>query len=298
MMEIALINGEVKLTTAGEIRGTRDQVPSGLTLAWNDEFTAYSIVDPGAVSEGEEKWIPYWYGWAVRHLAGNNDESARYADFELPDSPSTVNQLLTTEGTYTATYGNFMHDFTPSGTMLGRSYKIPASLVSSFYGFPYLSWMISTERTHNMGYGYWEVKFRQVNVFGGCHLSIWLLADDLTYPPEIDILEIIGSEPHRWYTNQIYFDGESNVSTFQEQANIDPDAWHVLGFQRTATEMKWFMDGDLVRTSANLISPTDKPLYFLMECEIGGDFEGDPAVDAPWPAVYEIEYVRIYQPEA
>lgn len=264
--------------------------PPGYTLSWFDEMNAYSISDPGAVSEGDHEWVPYWFGWGVRHLAGNNDESARYADFEIPNSASTVNQLLTAEGTYTATYGNFMHDFTPSGTMLGRSYKTPATLVTSFYGFPYISWMISTERTNNIGYGYWEVRFRQVNTFAGVHLSVWLLADDLSYPPEIDILEIIGNEPHRWYTNQI----TSGGSTFQEQANIDPTAWHILGFERTATQMKWYMDGAVVRTSANLISPPDKALYFLMECEIGGDWEGDPAVDAPWPAVIEVDYVRIY----
>jgi beta-glucanase (GH16 family) len=141
------------------------------------------------------------------------------------------------------------------------------------------------------------VRLRPKNVSTGHHWALWLIPDDNSWPPEIDMLEIVGSNPENpsdakyFFFNSILSDPNSDEIT-----RVTPprgrDAWYTIGFLWDENDMRWFLDGEEVRQRPSL--ELDKALYFLISPEIGGHWVGAPTGGTTWPMEMELDYVRIY----
>jgi hypothetical protein len=268
-------------------------IPEGYGLVFEDNFDQLTLADdvrPAALGDGAQTgvWQSYFAGWNVRHLEGNNDQALKAdAHFRGRGGESLGER------------GILLHEVTADGALKLFGRETPDDIKSQFE-FPYVAGMISGEKLHARNQGYWEVRFRPTNISTGHHLAFWLIPSDHSWPPEIDMLEVIGSNPNNpsdadyFFFNSILSDPNNDEIT----RIIPPrgrDAWYTIGFLWDEKDMRWFLDGEEVRRRPSLQS--EKELYFLVSPEIGGHWVGSPTGGTKWPMEAEIDYIRIYAKE-
>jgi beta-glucanase (GH16 family) len=260
------------LSAAGEAVA-QSSVPEGYQLTFSEEFTGLSL-DPACSGNGT--WATYWCKWKARNLSGNNDQALK-AD---PAFRGSGGPTLSEHGllTHERTTGNSLKLF-------GRI--IPTTTRSQFYSFSYVAGMISGERSHAQTYGYWEIRARFTNTSKGHHWAMWLIPQDGRWPAEIDIVEVVGENPNRFYMNS-HGDG-SPLTWFSPD---DPRGWHTWGFLWTPDDLVWYVDDVERKRIRNFI---DKPMYWLLSPEIGGNWAGSPDGSTVWPMEAEVDYVRVYE---
>jgi Glycosyl hydrolases family 16 len=184
-------------------------------------------------------------------VSGNNDQALK-AD---PSFRGTGVPTLAERGLLT-------HERTVGNTLKLYGRVIPIANRSQYYSFPYVGGMISTERTHAQTYGYWEVRARLTNTSKGHHWAMWLIPQDGSWPPEIDMVEVVGKNPNAFYMNA-HGTGKDELARFSPN---DPFGWHTWGFLWTQNDLVWYVDGVERKRISNYIN---KPMYWLMSPEIG-----------------------------
>ena len=247
-------SGSGSTSSGGSTSGKSQYIPAGYNLTWSDEFDTLSLDS----CQGNAKWGDHFCGWGVRHLQGNNDEGYK-------------------------TSGNGLH--------------VVNNGILSLYGknqggggFRYTAGMISNQETHSQLYGYYEIRAQHPNISKGHHIAYWLVPSDNSWPPEIDILEIVddnGNSEGKWHYNT-----HGGGPGFAWDDPGHGTGWRTLGFEWTPSEMNWYVDGKKVHGGANYVN---KPMYLMISPEIGGDWPGDPDGSTQWPMQVDIDYVRIYQ---
>jgi len=245
-------------------------VPDGYVRVWNDEFNLLSLDREG---DGGENWTPWFAGWNARALDGNSDKAWKCDK----DYMGGGNDPL----------GITLHRAS-NGSLKLYGYETPANKLDNTYGYGYVGGMISGQRSHSQTYGYWECRMK-VNLSQGHHWAMWLLPVDDTWPPEIDMVEVIGKE-----TNTVYMNAHGSPQN-PPLTTISPiDTWnyHVFGFEWTPTTMRYYLDGVLRKEIPNFVN---KPMYWLMTPEIASNWPGLPDNTTTWPTTCEIDYVRIYK---
>jgi beta-glucanase (GH16 family) len=246
----------------------------GKTLVFSDEFTALSL-DPQANKSG--RWATYWVRWGVRNLSGNNDEALK-ADGSYTGSggPSLSQHKLTT------------HQKTNENTLKLFGRIIPETVRPQFWGFPYVAGMISSELSHAQTYGYWEIRARLLTTSQGHHWAIWLLPQDGGWPPEVDILEVVGLDPKKLHMN-VHGSPADQLSWY---ITDKPTSWHTYGFLWDQAQMVWYIDGVERKRHDNFVN---EPMYVIVSPEIGNNWAGDPGPSTKWPMEAEIDYVKVYR---
>lgn len=251
-------------------------VPAGYQLAWNDEFNSLSLDLEG---DGGENWGTFFNGWNVLSLAGNGD------------------QCMKADPSYTGTGGPPLGIETHrvrNGVLSLYGHPIPDSRRGQFWNYQAACGMISGQNSHAQTYGYWEARMRIPTVSTGHHWAIWLLPENNTWPPEVDILEVVGLDPSKFH-----FTGHYNNASGNKQADLAyrqapgaADDWYTLGLEWTRDSVVWYLDGVEVHRMRNFIGSA--PNYFLISPEIGGNWPGPTNGSTRWPMSMEIDYVRIY----
>lgn len=258
-----------------------------LTPAFDEEFArAPSFYDPLTAPHGKWK-TNYWFGvqqaaaakgWEPRTLVPNG-EMQYYGDPALGMSP-----------------------FAWSGgvlTIAARPNPWIANPVTN--KLPYLSGLITTEKSFALTYGYFEARIAFPSG-KGIWPAFWLLpvpklvkgAPQSPGTSELDIFESIG-EPGKLYFT--YFPTLPNNRKAGNgkalETGRDLNAFHTYGALVTPQYLAWYFDGEEVRRVPN--KDFHQPLYMLLNLAIGGTWPGKPAADMHWPAEMRIDWVRAYR---
>ena len=162
-------------------------------------------------------------------------------------------------------------------------------------GMPYTSGMATTFGNFSQKFGWFEIRAK-MPAGKGMWPAFWLLpADGKKWPPEIDILEILGHEPNKVHlTNHWRTDGPSH----HEGKGVDftgPDFtkdYHTYALQWTPTELVWYIDG--VERYATREHIPQEPMYVLLNLAVGGDWPGNPDATTPFPSYMDIDYLHVY----
>lgn len=253
------------------------QPPEDYRLVWQDEFHSLEF--------GPGHWRDHFAVWNVRFLDGNGDKGFKLSDETKNRHGVGIGELLAATGLWGQ--GPYLHRI-DDGKLTMRTFPNPDP--ASFGGLPYLASMISGQDLYAQHQGYWEVRFRLKALPQGHHLALWLLPDSYTWPPEIDLLEVVASEPGVVFANTHGLDA-SGISRFRPRRLGD---WQVLGFEWSDVEMIWRLDGEEIRRQRASLPPETK-FYFLASFEIGSRWPGEPSPDTSWPGQVEFDYLRIYQ---
>jgi len=164
-------------------------------------------------------------------------------------------------------------------------------------------------------YGYFEIQFKLPPVpaspknLQGHGATFWLWSGDYGNYSEIDGFEINGYDPNlqQYYIaggNSHYAAGSGQPnSDFHSYNNITPNTWHTMGINWTSHSIEYYIDNALQFTSYNHPDSLS-PMALIITC--GGNYApvdnycepfDTSATGTYFPFIYEINYVKIWQPK-
>lgn len=168
--------------------------------------------------------------------------------------------------------------------------------------YNYTSGMVATVRynyetyTHipfATTYGFFEARMK-LPAGQGLWPAFWLLEEDQTAPPEIDIMEFLGHDTDTIHMNYHYLENGHQQNQTSFSGTDFTNGWHTYGVNWEPGKITWYIDGVARKTfTGNQV--TDKPMYIIMNLAVGGSWPGDPDGTTPFPATMEVDYVRVYQ---
>lgn len=227
----------------------------GWTLTFSDEFNGDRL--------DESKWTDhYWHG-------------RTHANHELQ---------------YYASDGYALKD----GQLRLTARPVSADARSKTAGLPYTSGMISSFGKFAQQYGWFEMRAR-IPKGKGYWPAFWLLPDDKRWPPEIDILEILGHQPDVAHFTTHWRDAQRrHLDDTHEWRGPDFSAgFHTFAVDWEPGLVVWYVDGiERARTSKGV---PNVPMYVIANLAVGGDWPGNPDATTQFPQSMDIDYIRVYQ---
>ena len=152
--------------------------------------------------------------------------------------------------------------------------------------------VVTTHQKFEQAYGYFEIRCR-VPEGRGLRPLISLISPNRS--PAIDIFEILGHEPDRVFFNSAAAVTESTPSEqIASHKGIDfSRTFHTVGVKWTPEEVSYYIDGRALAQSIERVPR--EPMYLAASFAVGGDRPGPPSGWTPFPADFEIDYVRVFK---
>jgi beta-glucanase (GH16 family) len=158
----------------------------------------------------------------------------------------------------------------------------------------FTSGMMNTHGKFSQEYGRFEIRCRVPNG-RGMWPAFWLLPDKPGWPPEIDVLEILGHEPGKVYMTH-HFRDEQKKHASHGGSWKGPDfsaQFHKFAVEWSPLSIVWFVDG--VERFRSEKSIPDGKMFLLVNLAVGGDWPGAPDEKTRFPGTFEVDYVRVYK---
>jgi len=146
-----------------------------------------------------------------------------------------------------------------------------------------------------MQYGYFEMRARLPRG-RGLWPAFWLANENMAWPPEIDVVEMLGNAPTMIYFSTHYKLNGKNVSRTESFRVADTSAdFHTYGVDWQPSSIVYYFDGKpvaLYPTPADMTSP----MYMIASFAVGGpsSWPGSPDSSTEFPAHMYIDYIRAY----
>lgn len=245
-------------------------VPAGYTLKWQDEFNDSRQSNGKTPLPSLARW---WYetganGW------GNNEIQNYIAGSRGTDTCAVISD----------------------GVLKIIAKKVGSEVLS-----------IRMNSIDSWTYGYFEARLK-VPTGKGTWPAFWMMPKNFTSWPldgEIDIMEYVGYRPdvvqasvHTMAYNHTIGTQKTATRTIQ---NAETE-FHIYALEWTADKIDAYVDGVKYFTFINDKTnnrntwPFNAPFYLKLNLAWGGNWGGALGIDATkLPAVYEIDYVRVYQ---
>ena len=159
------------------------------------------------------------------------------------------------------------------------------------------SGMLTSEGTFSQQYGYFEMRAEMPE---GTTMwpAWWMLADHGTWPPEIDIFEILTHSPETLHTNQHWTDAAGKKGSAGRASLISDssEGMHTYGFDWGPDEMVWFYDGVEIHR-AQTQRGNDVPMHMLINLATGSWGGGED--QHTWSTLdnrqMKVDWVRVYE---
>ncbi len=246
----------------------------GSRLTFADEFDAFDWNEASSTSVRQQppsgRWSTrYWWGEGDRTSPGNAERQF-YSDASVGTNPFRIED------------GSLVIAAQPSPD--------PAATL----GLPYTSGIITTEGTFAQQYGWFEMRARLPRG-RGLWPAFWLLPQDHSWPPEIDIVEVLGHEPKRFFGSiHSTVSGERRSAVRDAEVDDLSDGFHTFALEWRPDRLRWHVDA---RPVIDLPTADDmhRPMYLLANLAVGGTWPGDPDASTPFPASMIIDHIRVWQ---
>lgn len=220
----------------------------------------------------------------------------------------------------------------PSGINNDLAYLTPANVWiqngnlrirannNSIGGRNFTGGKVMTKNKFDLLYGRVEVRVRTASTYGS-HTAAWLLNEECdginpcaAWPPEIDIVEVIGRDPSEAFFNVHHgvqssegrwSEGGKGITFNDASSNITPSpapgsAFHEYAIEWEENEIRWYLDGsnDPVKTwnpnNSTSFMPSER-MFIILDIVVGGDWAGTPNGSSVWPQYADFDYVRVYK---
>lgn len=237
--------------------------PPGMKLIWHDEF------DGKAVDKANWTYDLGGGGWG-------NGEAQFYT--ARPENARVENGLLIIE-----------------------------TRQEKYEGSYYTSARLKTQGLQSFQYGRIEARLK-VPKGAGLWPAFWMLGanfDGKNWPDcgEIDIMEYVGKEPDliMGTAHGPGYSGALGLGQWNRQKYNIADDFHTYAIEWQAGQVKWFYDGAeyFTLTRANVGDRPwvfDQPFFIILNLAVGGTLGGVIGLDTVFPAQYQVDYVRVFQP--
>jgi beta-glucanase (GH16 family) len=161
-------------------------------------------------------------------------------------------------------------------------------------GRPYTSGMISSHKSFRHRYGYLEarIKFPKGKGMWG---AFWNLPYPVSWPPEIDVVEVLGRAPSRAEFHYHYGTRSNHLQSGRSHSGPDlTTGFHTYAVRWQNDLIIWYLDGvERYRFKGTRVS--EKSMYILLNLAVGGSWAGTPDATTPWPTTMYVDWVRVYQ---
>jgi beta-glucanase (GH16 family) len=253
-----------------------DRSPYAQTFA--DDFDALSLDLEDGRSKGTWR-TNFGYGGVHSRTLPNNAELQVYSD-----------RLFAGTGTASLQIDPFK---IADGKLEIVSEPLKEDLRKLVWDRSYTSGLLTTKASFSQTYGLFEIRAK-LPKGKGLWPAFWLLPQSGAWPPEIDVLEVLGDN-----TNKLYVSWHSNVGgkhTSDAKAIDVPDMsadFHTYSVVWEKDRLMWFFD-DVQVASRSTPEDFHLPMYMLINLAVGGGWPGSPDKTTQFPARYTIDWVRAY----
>lgn len=120
----------------------------------------------------------------------------------------------------------------------------------------------------------------------GLFPAIWLLPMENKALPEIDLFEMIGSEPDVFYGVVHYMDGTVQTRDYFK-TKVEKKDTYLIELEWTKGSLRWFIDGECMLETSKFVP--DEPMYLIVNQAVGGNWPGSPNKTTVFPATFILE---------
>jgi beta-glucanase (GH16 family) len=132
----------------------------------------------------------------------------------------------------------------------------------------------------------------------GFEPKVWLMPVGATAKtaevPSIDVVDYLSTEPGRVLLGNRWGD-EKTERSYQGSwpvTGLTTD-FHTFAIEWDENRIVWFIDGkERFRSTSGV---PHQPMYLAISLAVGGEIAKWPDLSTPFPAVFEVDYVRIYK---
>jgi len=242
---------------------------SHLELTFADEFDTLSLWNGSSGTWDSNFW---WGGANGSSLTGNN-ELQWYIDTSYAPT-STVNPFSVNDGVLTITAA-----------------RAPEAIKPYINNYQYTSGLLTTYESFAQTYGYFEIR-ADMPEKQGVWPAFWLLPEDGSWPPELDVIEMTGQDPNKLLLTSHSNETGSQTTVASTAFAANTEGFHTYGVLWTEDELVWYFDDVEVARAATPADMHD-PMYMLVDLAVGG-IAGTPADGLATPAEMKIDYVHAY----
>lgn len=195
---------------------------------------------------------------------------------------NVLNQLT---GTGFATY-------TPSNVTVSNGYL---HFKIDYQNLKYTTGGVTTNQKFSQAYGYFEMKAR-LPKGQGLWNAFWMLPQDGSWPPEIDIIEMNGKYPNTVYFTTHWGTSTAPLSRGSSYTGADfSQDYHIFAIEWLPGKIRWFVDNiQRYETDPDVPVPSN-PFYIFINTTLGVPWAGYPDATTVFPQYYDIDYVRVYK---
>ncbi len=173
--------------------------------------------------------------------------------------------------------------------------RSPPALADALRGKPYTSGLLTTHGRFAQQEGYFEMLARPPRG-RGLWPAFWLLPASGDWPPEIDVMEVLGHAPQTVY-GTVHWTGPGGAHlSDQGTARLAPseDGFHRYGLLWQGGRLTWYADGAPYFTRP---APPglDRPMYLLLGLAVGGTWPGNPDAQTRFPARFTVRRVTVWR---
>lgn len=162
--------------------------------------------------------------------------------------------------------------------------------------YPYTSGMITSDTKFSFKYGYIEVRAR--TPYGrGLWPTVWMMPNDHSWPPELDVLEQVGHIPDTTFMGY-HYKNDSGKDAYVQQTYHGPNfttGFHTYGMEWKSGSITYYIDGVKRASYINRYNVTDKPMYVIANLAVGRQGVDEPDETVQFPRTLEIDYIRVWK---
>jgi len=175
--------------------------------------------------------------------------------------------------------------------------RTPEEFKQALYNYQFTSGALTTRQSFSQTYGYFEMRAK-IPAGKALWPAFWLLPTDKNkWPPELDILEVVGQQADKMVMTAHWKAG--GTGAYQHSGCRVPFAtatsgFHTFGALWQPDRLTWYIDRKPVQV---LTTPPgyDIPMYMLVNLAIGGNMVGVADASTPLPASFDIDTISAYQ---
>ena len=179
--------------------------------------------------------------------------------------------------------------FSTSNGVLSMAIKPTPADVSGAISKPFIAGQLLTDRSFTQTYGYFEMSAKLSNAAGVVN-AFWMLPADGSWPPELDVVEVLGNDP-----TTLVLTSHSKNGTDPHWTDV-PDAskaFHTYAVDWEPDKLTWYFDGKQV-AQQNTPADMNKPMFMMLSTVLGTSSSWAGAPTPGETGQMQVDYVRAY----
>ena len=249
-------------------------------FAWAHALTALSLTAPAlAAPPAATPWSKP--GWTLT-----------FHD-EFDGSTLDAGRWITSYSHDVRTHGDDEQEYyAPDGVTVSGGQMHLVAQRRSAGGKHYTSGMIDSYGRFAQTYGWFEIRAK-MPAGKGMWPAFWLLPAVGTWPPEIDVLEVLGHQPNIVHMTNHWASGTHQQHGLGWTGPDFSQAFHTFAVDWEPGVVTWYVDG-VERFQSKSGVPAE-PMYVIANLAVGGAWPGNPDATTPFPSAMDIDYIRVYK---